>query len=66
MDGVMGLKETGVKDLSYKLVFLANSVSNSDSRMGFAGSNSSALAAAAPEDETDEVESKIKPTLAEE
>lgn len=34
MDGVMGLKENGVKDLSYKLVFMANSVYNNDSRFG--------------------------------
>jgi hypothetical protein len=26
MDGVAGLKRLGVKDLSYKLVFVANSV----------------------------------------
>lgn len=35
MDGVAGLKETGVKDLSYKLVFLANHVLTADSRFGF-------------------------------
>ena len=35
MDGVTGLKRLGVKDLSYKLVFIANSVHSSDSRFGF-------------------------------
>lgn len=36
MDGVTGLKRLGVKDLSYKLVFIANSVHAADSRFGFA------------------------------
>ena len=35
MDGVTGLKRLGVKDLAYKLVFIANSVHSADSRMGF-------------------------------
>jgi DNA replication licensing factor MCM6 len=35
MDGVVGLKRLGVKDLSYKLVFIANSVHAADSRFGF-------------------------------
>lgn len=35
MDGVTGLKRLGVKDLSYKLVFVANSVHSADSRFGF-------------------------------
>lgn len=35
MDGVSGLKRLGVKDLSYKLVFIANSVHAADSRFGF-------------------------------
>jgi DNA replication licensing factor MCM6 len=35
MDGVTGLKRLGVKDLSYKLVFIANSVHAADSRFGF-------------------------------
>jgi hypothetical protein len=35
MDGVAGLKKLGVKDLSYKLVFIANSVHAADSRFGF-------------------------------
>lgn len=35
MDGVSGLKELGVRDMSYKLVFLANSVHLSDSKTGF-------------------------------
>jgi DNA replication licensing factor MCM6 len=35
MDGVTGLKRLGVKDLSYKLVFVANSVHAADSRFGF-------------------------------
>jgi DNA replication licensing factor MCM6 len=34
MDGVAGLAKTGVKDLSYKLVFIANSVHAHDSRFG--------------------------------
>ena len=35
MDGVTGLKRLGVKDLSYKLVFVANSVHSADSRFGY-------------------------------
>lgn len=35
MDGVTGLKKLGVRDLTYKLVFLANSVHSADSRFGF-------------------------------
>ena len=35
LDGVTGLKKLGVKDLSYKLVFIANSVHSADSRFGF-------------------------------
>jgi DNA replication licensing factor MCM6 len=35
LDGVTGLKKIGVKDLSYKMVFIASSVSNADSRFGF-------------------------------
>ena len=35
MDGVTGLRRLGVKDLSYKLVFIANSVHAADSRFGF-------------------------------
>ena len=35
MDGVSGLKELGVRDMSYKLVFLANSVHSFDSKTGF-------------------------------
>ena len=35
MDGVSGLKELGVRDMSYKLVFLANSVHSHDSKTGF-------------------------------
>jgi len=37
MDGVAGLAKTGVKDLSYKLVFIANSVHAHDSRFGQKG-----------------------------
>jgi DNA replication licensing factor MCM6 len=40
MDGVAGLKRLGVKDLSYKLVFIANSVHAADSRFGFSNVNS--------------------------
>eukprot|EP00743_Colponemidia_sp_Colp-15_P004628 GILK01004988.1.p1 GENE.GILK01004988.1~~GILK01004988.1.p1 ORF type:complete len:834 (+),score=187.07 GILK01004988.1:48-2504(+) len=35
MDGVKGLKELGVRDLNYKLCFLASSVYSADARMGF-------------------------------
>ena len=35
MDGVTGLRRLGVKDLSYKLVFIANSVHSADSRFGY-------------------------------
>jgi len=34
MDGVTGLKRLGVKDMSYKLVFIANQVHSADSRFG--------------------------------
>lgn len=40
MDGVTGMKRLGVKDLSYKLVFMANSVHAADSRFGFSNVNS--------------------------
>jgi len=35
MDGVGGLKETGIRDLSYKMVFIASYVCTADSRFGF-------------------------------
>ena len=35
MDGVGGLKETGIRDLSYKMVFIAGNVQTTDSRFGF-------------------------------
>ena len=35
MDGVSGLKKIGVKDLSYRMVFIACSVHTGDSRFGF-------------------------------
>lgn len=35
MDGVAGLRRTGVKDLSYKMVFIASSVHTGDTRFGF-------------------------------
>ena len=34
-DGVTGLKDLGVRDMSYKLVFICNSVHTSDSKTGF-------------------------------
>ena len=34
-DGISGLKELGVRDMSYKLVFLANSVHSYDTKTGF-------------------------------
>jgi len=37
LDGVGGIKKIGVKDLSYKMVFIANSVHTGDSRFGFNG-----------------------------
>lgn len=40
MDGVTGLKLLGVRDLSYKLVFVANSVHSADSRFGFSALSS--------------------------
>lgn len=40
MDGVTGLKKLGVKDMNYKLVFVANSVHSADSRFGFSNVNS--------------------------
>ena len=35
MDGFAGLQKTGVKDLSFKLVFVASSVYASDQRFAF-------------------------------
>jgi hypothetical protein len=35
LDGVAGLRKTGVKDLSYKMVFIASSVHTGDTRFGF-------------------------------
>lgn len=57
LDGVTGLRKIGVKDLSYKMVFIASSVSNQDSRFGFASSMSSA------DDEDEEVDVESKFTL---
>ena len=37
MDGFSGLGRTGVKDLSFKMVFIAGAVMSSDSRFGFTG-----------------------------
>lgn len=39
LDGVAGLKKIGVKDLSYRMVFIANSVHTGDSRFGFTNPN---------------------------
>jgi DNA replication licensing factor MCM6 len=39
LDGVTGLKNIGVKDLSYKMVFIASSVHSADSRFGFTNDN---------------------------
>jgi DNA replication licensing factor MCM6 len=57
LDGIAGLRKIGVKDLSYKMVFIASSVSNQDSRFGFANSMSSA------DDEEEEVDVESKFTL---
>ena len=35
LDGISGLKRLGVRDLSYKLVFIANSIHSKDTRFGF-------------------------------
>jgi len=35
LDSVTGLRKIGVKDLSYKMVFIASSVHAGDSRFGF-------------------------------
>ena len=37
MEGFSGLGRTGVKDLSFKMVFIAGAVMSSDSRFGFTG-----------------------------
>ena len=39
LDGVSGMKKLGVKDLSYKMVFIACSVHNKDSRFGFSAAS---------------------------
>ena len=41
-EGISGLKKLGVKDLGYKLVFIANSVHSQDSRFGFTNTESAA------------------------
>ena len=41
LDGISGLKKIGVKELSYKMVFIASSVTTSDSRFGFNNNMSS-------------------------
>ena len=40
LDTFTGLKRLGVKDLSYKIVFIANSVHAQDSRFGFSNTAS--------------------------
>ena len=35
MDGMSGLSKTGVKDLSFKMVFIASAVHAADTRFGF-------------------------------
>jgi DNA replication licensing factor MCM6 len=40
MDGVSGLRKIGVKDLTYKMVFISSSVSAGDTRFGFSSQNS--------------------------
>lgn len=52
MDGFSGLGRTGVKDLSYKMVFLANAVAASDERFNFSQM-------AAPDDEAKQEEPQI-------
>ena len=42
LDGVGGVKKVGVKDLSYKMVFIACSVATGDTRFGFANNNATA------------------------
>ena len=39
LDGVTGLRKIGVKDLSYKMVFIASSVTCGDTRFGFQDRN---------------------------
>ena len=41
MDGFAGMARTGVKDLSFKMVFIASSVFSSDSRFNVQKMNSS-------------------------
>jgi len=40
LDGVGGIRKVGVKDLSYKMVFIASAVHTGDSRFGFNGLDS--------------------------
>lgn len=40
LDGVGGIRKIGVKDLSYKMVFIASSVHCGDTRFGFNGNES--------------------------
>jgi hypothetical protein len=42
LDGVSGLKSLGVKDLNFKMVFIASSVNTGDSRFGLTQSLMSA------------------------
>ena len=41
MDGMSGLSKTGVKDLSFKMVFIASAVHAADTRFGFSKNMSS-------------------------
>jgi len=65
MDGVGGLKETGIRDLSYKMVFIASFVSTSDSRFGFnaTGNQNNAEEEDQPELNIDQLSMAEKQTL---
>lgn len=56
LDGVAGLRKIGVKDLSYKMVFIASSVKSGDSRFGFTSQENN-------ENEDDEVDIEKEFTL---
>jgi len=58
LDGVAGLRKIGVKDLSYKMVFIACSVKAGDSRFGFTSQEGK-------DDDEEEVDINKEFTLAE-
>jgi DNA replication licensing factor MCM6 len=62
MDGVTGLKALGVKDLNYRLVFVANHVEKSEDRFDLQHQQ---MLREGQEDEFEDVEKKLKNSFSE-